>query len=150
MRGTYSVYSKFGAPSAVMHFAGYAYVGESVLDPIKYYATNISGTAKLLGVCGTFQCANIVVSSSCATYGRPVHVPLKEDDPQNPINPYGYSKLVVKRMLNDVGAAYGIRHVSLRYFNAAGAGPDGELGELHGSICSRSASPKYSMRITTK
>jgi UDP-arabinose 4-epimerase len=118
-------------PSAVMHFAGYAYVGESVLDPIKYYDTNIGGTAKLLGACAAFRCDNIVVSSSCATYGTPARVPLKEADPQNPINPYGYSKLVVERMLKDAEAAYGIRHVSLRYFNAAGADPDGELGELH-------------------
>ena len=118
-------------PWAVMHFAGYAYVGESVLDPIKYYDTNIGGTAKLLGACAAFQCDNIVVSSSCATYGTPAQIPLKEGDPQNPINPYGYSKLVVERMLKDAETAYGIRHVSLRYFNAAGADPDGELGELH-------------------
>jgi UDP-arabinose 4-epimerase len=118
-------------PWAVMHFAGYAYVGESVLDPIKYYDSNIGGTAKLLAACAAFHCDNIVVSSSCATYGTPAQVPLKEGDPQNPINPYGYSKFVVERMLKDAAAAYGIRHVSLRYFNAAGADPDGEVGELH-------------------
>jgi UDP-arabinose 4-epimerase len=118
-------------PRAVMHFAGYTFVGESVLDPMKYYEANIGGTAKLLSVCAAFQCDNIVVSSSCATYGLPAQVPLKEGDSQNPINPYGYSELVVERMLKDAEAAYSIRHVSLRYFNAAGADPDGELGELH-------------------
>ncbi len=75
--------------------------------------------------------ANIVFSSSCATYGVPVKLPITEDDPQQPINPYGYTKLVVERMLKDAEAAHGIRHVVLRYFNAAGSDPDGEIGELH-------------------
>jgi len=119
------------SPSAVMHFAAYAYVGESIENPIKYYETNIGGTAKLLDACVAFECANIVFSSSCATYGIADKMPLREDDPQKPINPYGYSKLVVERMLRDVEAAHGIRHVALRYFNASGADPDGELGELH-------------------
>jgi UDP-arabinose 4-epimerase len=74
-------------PWAVMHFAAYAYVGESVVDPIMYYDTNIGGTAKLLGACAAFQCENIVVSSSCATYGAPAQIPLKEGDPQNPSIP---------------------------------------------------------------
>ena len=114
-----------------MHFAAYAYVGESTVDPAKYYDNNVGGTAKLLQACAAFGCKNIVFSSSCATYGVPERLPLTEDAAQNPVNPYGYTKLVVERMLKDAEAAYGIRHVALRYFNAAGADPDGELGELH-------------------
>jgi UDP-arabinose 4-epimerase len=118
-------------PWAVMHFAALAYVGESTIEPIRYYDTNIGGTAKLLKACEAFGCKNIVFSSSCAIYGVPAHLPLAEGDAQRPINPYGYTKVVVERMLRDVEAAHGIRHVALRYFNAAGADPDGELGELH-------------------
>jgi len=118
-------------PQAVIHFGGYAYVGESVQNPTMYFDTNIGGTAKLLEACSAFECRNVVFSSSCATYGVPENLPLKEDDPQRPINPYGYSKLVAERMLKDVETSHGIRHVVLRYFNAAGADPDGELGELH-------------------
>jgi UDP-glucose-4-epimerase GalE len=114
-----------------MHFAAYAYIGESTIEPIKYYDTNIGGTAKLLKACAAFECKNIVFSSSCATYGIPARLPLTESDAQQPINPYGYTKVVVERMLRDVEAAHGIRRVALRYFNAAGADPDGELGELH-------------------
>ena len=118
-------------PWAVMHFAAYAYVGESTLDPAKYYDNNVGGTAKLVQACAAFGCRNVVFSSSCATYGVPERLPLTEDAAQNPVNPYGYTKLVVERMLKEAEAAYGIRHVALRYFNAAGADPDGELGELH-------------------
>jgi UDP-arabinose 4-epimerase len=118
-------------PWAVMHFAAYAYVGESNVEPLKYYDTNIGGTAKLLKACAAFDCKNIVFSSSCATYGVPQRLPLKENDAQQPVSPYGYTKLVVERMLKDAEAAHGIRHVALRYFNAAGADPEGELGELH-------------------
>jgi UDP-arabinose 4-epimerase len=118
-------------PSAVMHFAAYAYVGESTADPLKYYENNVGGTAKLLKACADFGCRNVVFSSSCATYGIPARLPLKEDDPQYPVNPYGYTKLIVERMLKEAEAAHGIKHVALRYFNAAGADPDGELGELH-------------------
>jgi UDP-arabinose 4-epimerase len=118
-------------PWAVMHFAAYAYVGESASDPTKYYENNVGGSAKLLQACAAFGCRHIVFSSSCATYGVPERLPLKEDAPQNPVNPYGYTKLVVERLLKEVEAAHGIRHVALRYFNAAGADPDGELGELH-------------------
>jgi UDP-glucose-4-epimerase GalE len=118
-------------PWAVMHFAAYAYVGESASDPAKYYENNVGGSAKLLQACAAFGCRQIVFSSSCATYGVPERLPLKEDAPQNPVNPYGYTKLVVERMLKEVEAAHGIRHVALRYFNAAGADPNGELGELH-------------------
>jgi UDP-arabinose 4-epimerase len=118
-------------PWAVMHFAAYAYVGESTVDPAKYYDNNVGGTAKLVQACAAAGCRNVVFSSSCATYGVPERLPLTEDAAQNPVNPYGYSKLVVERMLKEAETAYGIRHVALRYFNAAGADPDGELGELH-------------------
>ena len=118
-------------PSAVIHFAAHAYVGESFYEPAKYYDNNVGGTAKLLAACASFKCSKIVFSSSCATYGVPKRLPLKENDPQEPINPYGYSKLVVERMLRDVETADSIRHITLRYFNASGADPDGELGELH-------------------
>jgi UDP-arabinose 4-epimerase len=118
-------------PWAVMHFAAYAYVGESNAEPSKYYDNNVGGTSKLLQACAAFGCDNVVFSSSCATYGVPERVPLKENDAQKPVNPYGYTKLVVERMLKDAEAADGMRHVALRYFNAAGADPDGELGESH-------------------
>jgi UDP-arabinose 4-epimerase len=118
-------------PEAVMHFAAYAYVGESNVEPLKYYATNVGGAVTLLETCVRFSCRHFVFSSSCATYGTPAHVPLTETDPQFPINPYGYTKLVVERMLRDTDAAHGVRYVALRYFNAAGSDPDGELGELH-------------------
>jgi UDP-arabinose 4-epimerase len=118
-------------PWAVMHFAAYAYVGESTAAPAKYYDNNVGGTAKLIKACAAFECKNIVFSSSCATYGVPERLPLKEDHAQQPVNPYGYTKLVAERMLKDAETAHGIKHVALRYFNAAGADPDGELGELH-------------------
>jgi UDP-arabinose 4-epimerase len=118
-------------PWAVMHFAAYAYVGESVEQPEKYYDNNIGGTAKLVAACAAFGCKNVVFSSTCATYGTPSKLPLTEDEPQQPINPYGYSKLVVERLLKDAEAAHGIHHVALRYFNAAGADPDGDIGEMH-------------------
>ncbi len=118
-------------PWAVMHFSAYTYVGESTVDPLRYYDNNVGGTAKLLQACASFGCQNVVFSSSCATYGVPDRLPITEDAAQNPANPYGYTKLVVERMLKDAEVASGIRHVALRYFNAAGADPDGELGELH-------------------
>ena len=118
-------------PAAVVHFAAYAYVGESIAEPLKYYENNVTGTANLLRLCVEYDCKNVVVSSSCATYGLPERLPVREDDPQTPVSPYGYTKLAVEHMLKDVEAAHGIRHVALRYFNAAGADPDGELGEAH-------------------
>jgi UDP-glucose-4-epimerase GalE len=118
-------------PEAVVHFAAYAYVGESNAEPLKYYETNVGGTLKLLKASVTFGCRYFVFSSSCATYGNPASLPLSETAPQLPINPYGYTKLIVERMLREVEAAHGIRHVALRYFNAAGADPSGELGEFH-------------------
>lgn len=118
-------------PEMAVHFAAYAYVGESVADPIKYYDNNIGGTAKLLAACAAHDCKKIVFSSSCATFGLPARLPIQDDDDQRPINPYGYSKLVAERMLRDAETAHDIGHVVLRYFNASGADPDGELGELH-------------------
>jgi UDP-arabinose 4-epimerase len=118
-------------PSAVLHFAAYAYVGESVIQPAKYYRNNVSGALTLLEAMRDHGVTQMVFSSSCATYGTPRSVPIGEDHPQNPINPYGASKLMVERMLADFGSAYDLRTVSLRYFNAAGADPDGEIGEDH-------------------
>jgi UDP-glucose 4-epimerase len=98
-------------PWAVMHFAAYAYVGESTVDPAKYFDNNVGGTAKLLQACAAFGCKNFAFSSSCATYGIPERLPLTEEAPQHPVNPYGYTKLVVERMLKDAEAAYGIHLV---------------------------------------
>jgi UDP-arabinose 4-epimerase len=118
-------------PSAVMHFAAYAYVGESVENPLKYYRNNMAGTLTLLETMRDNEIDKIVFSSTCATYGNPEDVPINEGHPQNPINPYGASKLMVEQMLKDAGEAYGLRSIALRYFNAAGADPDGEIGEDH-------------------
>lgn len=118
-------------PEAVMHFAAYAYVGESVADPGKYYRNNFVGTLTLLEAMRDAGIGRIVFSSSCATYGVPQQRLIDEDHPQNPINPYGASKLMVERMLNDFGAAHDLQSISLRYFNAAGADADGEIGESH-------------------
>lgn len=119
------------APAAVMHFAAFAYVGESVADPAKYYRNNLLGTLALLDAMRENGVDKLVFSSSCATYGTPAAAPIREDDPQAPINPYGASKLMAERILADYAAAYGLKSVALRYFNAAGADPDGEIGEAH-------------------
>src|SRR3974390_973596 len=116
-------------PSAVIHFAAFAYVGESVTDPAKYYENNVGGTLSLLAAMRTHNIPRIVFSSTCATYGIPDIVPIAEDASQRPINPYGMPKLMIERVLVDYSRAYGFRSVSLRYFNAAGADPDGEIGE---------------------
>ena len=118
-------------PSAVMHFAAYAYVGESVTDPGKYYRNNVGGTLSLIEAMLAHGVDKLVFSSTCATYGEPETVPITEDEPQTPINPYGKSKLVVEQMLADFESAHGLRSAMLRYFNAAGASPDGEIGEAH-------------------
>ncbi|THD77695.1 MAG: UDP-glucose 4-epimerase GalE [Phenylobacterium sp.] len=118
-------------PAAVMHFAAFAYVGESVIDPAKYYRNNVLGTLSLLDAMRAAGLDKLVFSSTCATYGVPATTPIREDDPQAPINPYGASKLMVERILADYRVAYGLRSVALRYFNAAGCDPDGELGEEH-------------------
>lgn len=117
--------------SAVIHFAAYAYVGESMQDPAKYYRNNVAGTINLLEAMRRNGCSKIIFSSTCATYGVPETALISEDMPQNPINPYGRGKLMVETILKDYEAAYGIRHGILRYFNAAGADPAGEIGERH-------------------
>ena len=116
---------------AVMHFAAFTYVGESVEDPQKYYTNNVKNTLNLLQVMLEENVKYFVFSSTCATYGNPVEIPITENHPQNPINPYGKGKLMVETVLNDYSDAYGLKYASLRYFNAAGADPEGEVGELH-------------------
>ena len=115
----------------VMHFAAFAYVGESVTDPALYYANNLGGTLSLLEAMREAGVDKIVFSSTCATYGIPAEVPIREDSPQLPVNPYGETKLAIERALHWYGKAYGLRSISLRYFNAAGADPEGEIGERH-------------------
>jgi UDP-glucose 4-epimerase len=117
--------------AAVMHFSAYAYVGESVTDPAKYYRNNVYGTLTLLEAMEAASVKKFVFSSTCATYGVPSVVPIPEDLPQNPINPYGATKLMVERILSDFDVAYGLKSVRFRYFNAAGADPSGLLGEDH-------------------
>jgi UDP-glucose-4-epimerase GalE len=118
-------------PSAVMHFAAYAYVGESVTDPALYYGNNVVGSWQLLEAMRTHDVRNIVFSSTCAVYGEGHAAPISETTAIAPVSPYGVSKSLVERMLGDYSKAYGFRTVSLRYFNAAGADPAGELGEAH-------------------
>ena len=117
--------------AAVMHFAAYAYVGESVTEPAKYYRNNVVGTLTLLEAMAAAKINKFVFSSTCATYGVPQQVPIPEDHPQSPINPYGMTKLMVEKILADFDPAYGLKSVSFRYFNAAGADPEGRLGEDH-------------------
>jgi len=119
------------SPVAVLHFAAYAYVGESVTDPGKYYRNNVVGSLSLLEAMARNSVDKLVFSSTCATYGDPIEIPIGEDHPQAPINPYGASKQMVERMMADFGVGHGLRSIALRYFNAAGADPDGEIGELH-------------------
>jgi UDP-glucose-4-epimerase GalE len=118
-------------PEAVLHFAAFTYVGESVTDPARYYRNNVAATIDLLEEMVRRKVSRFIFSSSCAVYGAPAWIPLTEDHPRNPINPYGRTKRMVEEILADFEAAYGLRSVSLRYFNAAGADPDGELGEDH-------------------
>ena len=118
-------------PLAVMHFAAFAYVGESIERPLLYYENNVGGSTALLRAITETHTIPVVFSSSCATYGVPQQIPIREEHPQRPINPYGFSKLGVERILADVGHAHGLRSVALRYFNAAGADPDGDIGEAH-------------------
>jgi UDP-arabinose 4-epimerase len=115
---------------AVLHFAGSAYVGESVANPQKYYENNVVASLSLLRAMLEAECRSIVFSSSCAVYGEPESLPILETSPKNPVSPYGASKLMVERILSDFAPAYGLKSISLRYFNASGADPDGEIGEL--------------------
>jgi len=116
---------------AVMHFAGSSLVGESISEPGKYYRNNVCSTLNLLDVMRESGVQNIVFSSTAAIFGDPQYIPIDEAHPKQPINPYGASKLMVERVLEDYAASYGLNAVSLRYFNACGADPDGELGESH-------------------
>jgi UDP-arabinose 4-epimerase len=118
-------------PAAVMHFAALAAVGESVADPAKYYRNNVTGSLTLLEAMRDRAVDRMVFSSTCATYGVPDTIPIREDALQRPINPYGASKLMVERLLQDFGSAHGLKAIALRYFNAAGADLDNDIGETH-------------------
>ena len=117
--------------SGVIHFAGATLVGESVTNPEKYYSTNVLGGLNLLSACRQYGVKHVVFSSTCATYGVPIEIPIGENHPQNPINPYGHSKLAFEGILKSFNVAHGITYLALRYFNAAGADPAGDLGEDH-------------------
>ncbi len=117
--------------TAVMHFAAYTYVGESVDHPEKYYRNNVANTLNLLDAMIEHGVRSLVFSSTCAVYGNPNRIPISEDHPLDPISPYGRTKRMVETILQDVSAAHDIRYASLRYFNAAGADPEGEIGEWH-------------------
>ena len=116
---------------SVMHFAAHAYVGESVTNPQKYFRNNVEGGLVLLNACVDCGVRRIIFSSTCAVYGVPAKVPIPEDTPRQPVNPYGVSKLFFEQALEAYDRAYGLRFASLRYFNAAGADESGEIGELH-------------------
>ena len=116
---------------AVLHFAAYAYVGESVANPSKYYHNNVGCTLNLLDTMVKYHVRHFIFSSTCATYGEPLNIPIDENHPQRPINPYGRSKFMVEQILDDYDKAYYIKSVRLRYFNAAGADPEGGIGEDH-------------------
>lgn len=116
---------------AVLHFAALAYVGESVTDPASYFRNNVACTTNLLEVLAQTGIDKFVLSSTCAVYGTPARVPISEDLPTSPINPYGESKLQAERMLPWFAKAHGLNWIALRYFNAAGADPDGDIGENH-------------------
>jgi len=118
-------------PSAVIHFAAFSAVGESVRDPLKYYENNIGATLSLVSAMHAAHVNKIVFSSTCAVYGLPDSVPINESCLRNPINPYGRSKLLIENLLEDLSLSSDFSYVSLRYFNAAGADPDGQLGERH-------------------
>ncbi|MBF0425817.1 MAG: UDP-glucose 4-epimerase GalE [Magnetococcales bacterium] len=118
-------------PAAVMHFAASTFVGESVANPGKFYRNNVAGSLSLLEAMRDHAIQKLVFSSSCAVYGAPLQLPLTEAHPQRPVSPYGFTKHVVERLLADFGRAHGLHSISLRYFNAAGADPDGDAGEVH-------------------
>lgn len=127
-----SVFKKYPI-EIVLHFSAFKAVGESVIDPQKYYQNNVSNTLNLLRVMLENGVKKFIFSSTAATYGDPKYIPLDENHPQNPINPYGESKLMVEHIIRDYSKAYDFRYVSLRYFNACGADLDGEIGEWQGS-----------------
>ncbi|NNC90703.1 MAG: UDP-glucose 4-epimerase GalE [Akkermansiaceae bacterium] len=118
-------------PDAIMHFAAFAYVGESVDEPLKYYRNNLAAPLVLLEQMRASECRKFVFSSTCATYGVPGKVPIDEAEKQDPINPYGRSKLMLEQVLADCDPAWGLKSMCLRYFNASGASLDGKIGEDH-------------------
>lgn len=124
------IVQKYGIED-VIHFAAKAYVGESVQNPRKYFRENVANTVHLLDTLLDCGVRRIIFSSTCATYGEPRELPIRESEPQSPLNPYGESKLFIERMLKWYGEAYGLQWMALRYFNAAGADPSGEIGEVH-------------------
>jgi UDP-glucose 4-epimerase len=124
------IFSKYPV-EAVMHFSAYCYVGESITDPAKYYQNNVVATLTLLKSMVKSGIKNFIFSSTCATYGNPLQIPIPEDHSQNPINPYGATKLMVERILQDFDRAYNLKSIVFRYFNAAGADPEAEIGEWH-------------------
>jgi UDP-arabinose 4-epimerase len=125
------VFREHGPFDGVLHFAAYLVVPESVANPLAYYANNVGGSTALLEVALAHDCGAFVLSSTCATYGIPERVPIDEDTPQHPINPYGASKAMVERILADAEHAHGLRWAALRYFNACGADPALRAGECH-------------------
>jgi len=125
-----TVFSRYNI-EGVIHFAAYAYVGESVKEPAKYYRNNVVNTLNLLDAMIKYKVPYIVFSSTCATYGISDTIPITEGCPQHPINPYGASKLMIERILSDYADAYNIKYCALRYFNAAGDDPEGKIGEMH-------------------
>jgi len=118
-------------PGAVLHFAASAYVGESFIDPLSYYTNNVAGTLNLLQMMDVVGVKKIVFSSSCAVFGIPDVIPIPDTQPHAPINPYGRTKSMIETILQDLSEAHGLRSISLRYFNAAGADPEGVIGEHH-------------------
>ena len=127
LRNLFKVYEFVG----VIHFAAFAYVGESVNEPLKYYRNNTAEPLTLLEVMSEFNCTNFVFSSTCATYGEPDKLPITEDQPQRPMSPYGRSKLMLEWILKDCDTAWGLKSTALRYFNASGCSTDGKIGEEH-------------------
>lgn len=125
-----SVFDKYDI-DAVIHFAAFALVGESVANPSKYYRNNVYGTLNLLDTMIKHNCKKIIFSSTCATYGEPQYTPIDEKHPQNPINPYGMSKLMVEKIMEDYDTAYGLKSIRLRYFNVAGCDEQIRVGEWH-------------------
>ena len=123
--------SALARADAIMHFAAHAYVGESVVNPKKYFHNNVEGGLSLLNTALAAGVKNVIFSSTCAVYGEPAKVPIEENIPRQPVNPYGVSKLFFEQALESYDRAYGFRFASLRYFNAAGADESGEIGELH-------------------
>ncbi|MGE7090259.1 UDP-glucose 4-epimerase GalE [Lysinibacillus sp. NPDC048646] len=125
------LFTQYPSIDTVVHFAAFAYVGESVEKPAMYYQNNVVNTIHLLDMMLLYEVKNIVFSSTCATYGNPIEWPITETHPQNPINPYGRTKLMMEHIIEDYSYAYGFKFVALRYFNAAGADVECEIGEWH-------------------